>query len=47
MAAFISETFSDGVWSSTYTHTSSVQELVRNITQKDIYRSVFLLRDII
>ena len=35
MAAFISETFSDGVWSSTYTHTSSVQELVRNITQKE------------
>ena len=35
MNAFVSETFSDGVWSSTYTHTSSVQEFIQNITKEE------------
>lgn len=32
MKAFVSETFSDGTWSSTYTHSKSVQQIVKNIS---------------
>ena len=37
MKAFISETFSDGTWSSTYTHHKSVQDIVKDISQKEFY----------
>jgi hypothetical protein len=32
MKAFVSETFSDGTWSSTYTHHKSVQQIVKDIS---------------
>jgi len=32
MKAFVSETFSDGTWSSTYTHPKSVQQIVKDIS---------------
>ena len=33
--AFVSETFSDGIWSSTYTHPQSVQQIVKDISTEE------------
>jgi len=33
--ALLSETFQDGVWSSTFRHTESIQALVKDLTQED------------
>ena len=33
--AFVSETFSDGKWTSTYTHPDSMQSVVKDLTQKE------------
>ena len=33
--AFVSETFSNGIWTSTYTHPESMQSVVKDLTQKE------------
>jgi hypothetical protein len=35
MKALVSETFSDGTWSSTYIHPTSVQQIVKDISPDD------------
>lgn len=45
MKAFISETFSDGTWSSTYTHDKSVQEIVKDISSEEFCIILSLARN--
>ena len=45
MKAFISETFSDGTWSSTYTHPKSVQEIVKDISPEEFCIILSLARN--